>query len=200
MTDGPTADPQGTTAISQWARRKRVSHQVRPEQGWFRKWEPFDTMISPTCFLNACSWPAPPGNVTLAEPWTEEGDDEPMDRTIVAFVSHPGLGWRASMHSGEHFITRVAFIENPPEPQVKLSDPVWDEHVVTRAASAADAAAAFHPALRQLLAGWGFQGHLELRRGGLVVHYAGLKPIPEHLSRMSRIAPQLVSTALRYPS
>ncbi|MBW2523128.1 MAG: hypothetical protein JRI23_03090 [Deltaproteobacteria bacterium] len=195
---GPTVDPQGTGPIAQWARRKRVAHQVRPEQGWFRKWEPFDTMISPTCFLNALSWPAPPGNVTLAEPWTEEGDEEPMDRTIIAFVSHPGLRLRASMHAGEHFITRVTFLEDPPLPEVQLGDPLWDQHVVTRGASVEEAAAAFHPALRQLLAGWGFQGHLELRPCGLVLHYAGLKPTPEHLSRMSRIVPEVVTAALRY--
>lgn len=194
--EGPSQDPRGTAAIAQWARRKRVSHQVRPDQSWFRRWEPFDTMISPSCYLNACSWPAPPGNVTLAEPWTEEGDDEPMGRTLVAFVSHPKLQHRASMRSGEHFITRVTFLEAPPLPEVELGDPLWDEHVSTRAASVADGAAAFRPELRQLLAGWGFRGHLEIRPGGMVLHYAGLKPIPEHLSQLGRIVSQVLAAAL----
>lgn len=199
MMDGPTVDPQGTAAIAQWARRKGVSHNVRPDQAWFRKWEPYDTMVSPTCFLNACSWPVSRAVVTLAEPWTEEGDEEPMDRTLVAFVSHPELTRRASMRSGEHFITRVTFLEDPPAPQVKIGDPVWDEHVVTRAASTEEAARAFHPELRQLLAGWGFSGHLELRPGGLVLHYGGLKPVPDHLSQLSHIASQVLAAALRYP-
>lgn len=196
---GPTADPQGSPQLAHWARKRRVSHQVRPEQPWFRRWEPYDTMVAPVCYLNACSWPAPPGTITLAEPWTEEAEDDPMERTVWAFVSHPGLRFRASMRVGEDFFTRVAFLEDPPPPQVKLGDPVWDEHVVTRAASAEEAARAFHPELRKLLAEWGFHGHLELRNGGAVIHYAGLKPLPEHYDRMSRIAPQIVTTALRYP-
>ena len=88
------------------------------------------------------------------------------------------------MRSGEHFVTRVAYIESRPPPQVKIGDTVWDEHVTTFAISEAKAASAFPPRLRSLLASWGFQGHLEIRPGGLALYVAGLRPITEHYSRL----------------
>lgn len=100
------------------------------------------------------------------------------------------------MRVGEHFLTRVAFIESPPPPRVVLGDALWDAHVTTFAASPREAAAAFHPRLRKLLARRGFQGHLELRAGGLVVHCAGLRPIPEHYDRLLGIVRELVNAAL----
>jgi hypothetical protein len=101
---------------------------------------------------------------------------------------------------GEHFLTRVAFLENPPPPKVTIGDELWDSHVATFAASAETAALAFHPRLRKLLAGWGFEGHLELRaRGGLVVHYAGLRPTPAHYDRMLSILRDLVNAAIEAP-
>jgi hypothetical protein len=194
---GPTIDPQGSDEIARWARAQRTSHFVRPEQSWFRNWEPYDTMISPSCYLNACSWPLRSALFTLAEPWTEEGDEEPMERAVLAFVTHPRLRWRAAARAGEHFLTRVAFLESPPPPEVKLGDPQWDEHVMTRAFSADEAARALRPALRQLLAGWGFLGHLELRPGGLVVHYAGYWPSAESYAKLSNVAAQILAAALR---
>jgi hypothetical protein len=115
----------------------------------------------------------------IVEPWYATDDGEPLERALLGFAMHPGITRRAAMRVGEHFMTRVAFLESPSPPQVRIGDALWDEHVTTFAASAEVAAAAFHPRLRKLLAGWGFQGHLELRaRGGLVVHWAGLRPIP----------------------
>jgi hypothetical protein len=116
----------------------------------------------------------------------------------MAFAVHPGLERRAAMRVGEHFLTRVAYIESAPPPTVQLGDATWDKHVVTLAASRSEAAAAFHRRLRKLLAGWGFQGHLELRPGGLVVHYAGLQPTPEGYDRLLRITREIVAKAVAH--
>ncbi len=196
---GPSYDPVGTPAIGRWAASRQMGYDKRPEQSWFRGWEPYDTMVSPACYLNACSWKARPATAVIAEPWTEEGDTEPMDRTLLGLVSHPGLRHRASMRSGEHFITRVAFVQSRPPPQVQLGDALWDQHVVTFAADAREAAMAFHPELRRMLATWGLRGHLELRPGGLVLHDARLKPTAADYERLARALPDIVNTALRYP-
>jgi hypothetical protein len=146
--------------------------------------------------VNACSWAAHPGSATIVEPWTEDGLFEPMDRTLFAFVRHPNLRYGASMRVGEHFITRVAFLTDPPPPEVKLGDPVWDEHVVTRAASVEQAQRAFTPSLRQLLRNWGFRGHLELRPGGLIMHCADLKPTAQGYDAMMQRVKPVVDAAM----
>ena len=64
---GPSVDPPGSQAIAHWAMARGVTHQVRPDQSWFRTWEPYDTMVSPCWYLNSCSWAAHPGNVCLTE-------------------------------------------------------------------------------------------------------------------------------------
>ena len=192
----PNFLPQGSDAVQRWALGRGLGYAARPDESWFRQLEPFDTVVAPAWYFNACSWSAHPGSVTLVEPWTEDDLVEPMDRTVFAFAQHPGLGGRASMRSGEHFITRVSFLVDPPPPKVALGDPVWDEHVVTHAASVGDAQAAFTPALRSLLQSWGFRGHLEIHPGGILLHYAGLKPTPADYDRLSRIVPQVVSAAL----
>lgn len=155
-------------------------------------------MVSPAAYYNACSWPAPPGSVTLVEPYSEDEDTgiEPIDRTVIGLASHPGLRYLASMRVGEHFITRTTILTDPPPPLVELGDPVWDQNVVTRAHSAADARYAFTTALRGLLRNWGFAGHIELRPGGAVIHYAGLSPTPDGYERLSRALPQIVTAAL----
>ena len=99
------------------------------------------------------------------------------------------------MRVGEHFVTRVAFLTDPPLPEVDIGDPVWDQHVVTRAGSAQEAHYAFPPRLRALLQTWGFQGHIEMRPGGAVVHYAGLKPVPAHYEQLTQVIPQLITAA-----
>jgi len=180
--------PPGSALIAQWAASRGLSWDPQPDEVWFRQWEPYDTIAPPSRYWNSCLWQTSPGHAVIVEPWYATDEGEPIERALLGYAVHPGITRRAAMRVGEHFLTRVAFLESPPPPQVTIGDPVWDEHVTTFAASAEVAAAAFHPRLRKLLAGWGFQGHLELRaRGGLVVHYAGLRPIPADWS--SRSAP-----------
>jgi len=192
----PTFVPLGSDQVRLWAQRRGLGYEPRPSERWFRDWEPFDMLTSPAAYLNACSWNANPGSATIVEPWTEDGLFEPMDRTIFAFVRHPNLRHRASMRAGEHFVTRVTFLTDPPPPEQQLGDPVWDEHVTTRAGSTAEAQAAFNPRLRDLLRRWGFQGHLELRAGGLILYCADLKATPQHYDAMMQRIPEVVNAAL----
>ncbi len=191
--------PIGSEQIAAWAASRGLAYRPAPDEAWFRDWEPFDTMAPPTLYLNACTWPQMPGQVTVVEPWYAPEDGTPLDRTIVAFANHPGLRFKASMRAGEHFLTRVAFIESKPPPEVKLGDELWDKHVTTFAWTAQEGGAAFHRRVRRLLAGWGFQGHIELRQGGLVCHYAGLVPNARDYDRMLFIVRDLVNTAVNYP-
>ena len=196
MAIDPAFSPSGSDQIAFWAHKRGLIYKLRPPMEWFREWEPFDTITSPPIYFNAVSWTANPGSLTLAEPWTEDGMIEPMDRTILGFASHPALRYRASMRSGEHFITRVTFLTDKPAPEQKLGDPVWDEHCVTRAASSEQARAAFTSALRNLLRSWGFRGHIEMRPNGLMMHHAALKPTPADYERMTQLLPQAVTAAL----
>ena len=195
MTAGPKL-PQGSGDIGRWAHNKRLQYAPHPDERALRNFEPFDTMVSPARFYNAVSWMSPPGSATLVEPWTEEGLLEPMDRTVLAFISHPALRGRASARIGEHFITRVSVLTDPPQPKVALGDAYWDKHVITHAMSPAAAQAALTPPLRQLLAQWSFAGHLEMKPGCLVLHYAGCRPTPAGYERLSGLIPPLVNAAL----
>jgi len=195
----PRPLPPGSALVQQWAAHAGLTYQTRPDETWFRRWEPHDTIAPPTLFFNSCTWVTQPGHVVLVEPWYAPEDAEPLERGVIAFAVHPGLERRAAIRVGEYFLTRVAFIESPPPPEVKLGDELWDTHVKTFARSARDAAMAFHPRLRKLLAGWGFQGHLELREGGLVVYYAGLQPTPEGYDRLLRITKDIVNKAVTHP-
>ena len=192
----PTFVPIGSDQIERWALSRRLVYKQRPPMEWFREWEPYDTITSPAMYFNAVSWTANPGAITIAEPWTEDGTFEPMDRTLLAFASHPGLRYRACMRSGEFFITRVTFLTDKPEPEQKLGDPVWDEHCVTRAQSAEHARAAFTPSLRALLQQWGFRGHIEMRPNGLMMHYAQMRPIVQHYEQLTELLPKVVIAAL----
>ncbi len=189
--------PAGSDRIAAWARSRRAAYEGMPNAEWFRAWEPFDTMVSAEAYLNSVSWAMPPGLVTVAEPWLAALDSEPLDRTLLAFVTHPAFRRRAAARGGEHFNTRVAFIENAPPPTVQIGDPVWDQHMVTFAASPSEAAAAFPEGARRLLASWGFTGHIEVRPGGLVIHFAGTRPEPEHLSRLAKAIPALVAELVK---
>jgi hypothetical protein len=196
----PPRLPPGSTAVAEWAARSRLGYEPFPDEDWFRRWEPHDIIAPPGAFFNSVTWMAAPdpGHVVLVEPWYAPEDAEPLDRAVVAFAVHPGLRRRAAARVGEHFLTRVAYIESPPPPTVKVGDPVWDLNVVTLAASPSEAAAAFHGRLRKLLSGWGFTGHVELRAGGLVVYYAGLKPIPAGYERLLRITREIMAKAITY--
>ena len=184
--------------MAHWAMGRRVGCEARPNQDWFRQWEPFHEMVSPAAYYNSCSWPAPPGSVTLVEPYTEDEQSliDPIDRTVFGFANHPGLRFTASMRAGEHFITRTAILTDPPPPLVEIGDPVWDQHVVTRAHSLQQARGAFTTTLRGLLQRWGFTGHIELRPGGAVIHQAGIQPTPQGYEQLSQVLPQIVQAAL----
>jgi hypothetical protein len=163
-----------------------------PDQGWFHAWEPYDSMVSAEAYFNSVSQALPPGSVTAAEPWFAPVDSEPLERTLLLYVSHPAFVRRAAARVGEHFNTRVAYLESPPMPTVTLGDPSWDNRFTTLAASPSEGAAAFPVGARRLLESWRFAGHLEVRPGGLVVHFAGTRPSPEHLDRLLSSAPELV--------
>lgn len=176
--------PPGSDAIASWAARRRLGYEARPDGRWFRKWEPFDTMVSAEAYYNAVTWSVPGGTVTVAEPWIAPLDSEPLGRTLLFFAVHPGLTRRAAARAGEHFNTRVAYVENPPPPRVQLGEPTWDHHATTFAASPSEALAALPRAARELLLGWGFAGHLEVRPGGLVFNQIGIAPDPRPLDGM----------------
>ncbi len=194
----PPSVPHGSSVIAHWAASRGLRYEAHPDESWFRRWEPHDTIAPPSHFLNACTWIAAPhpGHVVLVEPWYAFDDMPPLDRTVMAFASHPSLGPRAAIRGGEHFLTRVAFIESARPPEAPLGDPAWDALVTTFAASPEMAATAFHRRLRKLLVGWKFQGHLEVRPGGLVLHFAGLRPIQEDYDRLLRITQQVVEKAI----
>lgn len=175
-----------------------LSYEARPDEAWFRQWEPFDTMAPPSAYLNACTRRTPDGHLVLVEPWYAPDDAEPLERTVLAFATHPAIVRRASARVGEHFNTRTLFLEGPPPRPTKLGDALWDEHAATFAASPEEGRAAFHGRLRALLAGWGFRGHVELRAGGgLVLHVAGLPPTPEGYDRLAQSLVEVVAAASR---
>src|SRR5437868_14497161 len=118
--------PIGSDQIVGWAAARGLAYRGEPDEAWFREWEPFDTMAPPTLYLNACTWAQAPGQVTMVEPWYAPEDGTPLDRTILAFATHPSLRYKASMRCGEHFLTRVAFLENKPPPEIKVGDELWD--------------------------------------------------------------------------
>jgi hypothetical protein len=188
--------PPGALHVARWAQSRGLVFVARPDEAWFRRWEPYDTIAPPQHYFASVTWNAPYGSVVLVEPWTTGEDMEPLERTLMAFGVHPGLTRRAAMKVGDPFMTRVAFIESPPPPKVLLGDAVWDEHVTTFAASPAEARAAFTPKLRALLAAWGFQGHLEIRPAGLCVHWHGLAPSPEGYDRLLAAMPRIVGAAV----
>lgn len=191
-----SALPEGAEQLAWLARQKRLTFEPRPNEDWFHAWEPFDTMVSAEHYVNAVSWSMPPGTVTAAEPWLADIAGEPIDRTLLVFVSHPAFTRRAAARAGEHFNTRVAYLESPPPPTVRIGDATWDAQVTTLAASASEAVAALPPGARRLLLSWRFTGHLEVRPGGFVVHFAGTRPTADHLGRLLGTVPELTRALL----
>jgi hypothetical protein len=141
-------------------------------------------MVSAPVYYNAVTWPLGSGQATAAEPWLAPTDSEPLERTVLVFVSHPGFVGRVAVRGGSHFNTRVTYLEGPPIPAVELGDPRWDVRWVTLAESVSEAHARLPWGARELLSRWGFSGHLELRPGRLIVHFAGTRPEPDHLERL----------------
>lgn len=195
----PPFVPPGSMHVAQWAHSRGLTYVARPDEAWFRRWEPYDTIAPPQHYFASVTWNAHYGPIVIVEPWTTEEEMEPLERTIMAFAVHPGLTRRAAMRVGEPFMTRVAFLESAPPPTVTVGDKLWDTHVTTFAASGSEAAAAFHPTLRKLLAGWGFQGHLELRPSGVVVHWQGLLPTPDGYARLLAAMPEIATAAAARP-
>ena len=187
--------PNGSDQIAHWARLRGSFYAARPEETWFRQWEPHDTMIAPEHFFNACTINFPAGSVVIVEPWAAGEGIDPIERTLLAYATHRGFSRRAAMRVGEPFLTRVAFLESPPPPKVTLGDKIWDENVSTFAASQGEALAAFPKPLRDLLRGRGFKGHLEIRPGGFIVHYDGLVPRPDHYDMMMRVVLDIAAAA-----
>jgi hypothetical protein len=182
--------------IVAWAQANGLLWSPYPDERWFRSWEPYDTIAPPGLYLNAVTRNTPHGPYVLAEPWyAPDLSVEPLGRAIFAYAAHPNLMRRAAMRVGEFFLTRVVYLESPPPPKVTIGEALWDAHVETFAASGAEAAAAFPPRLRALLAGWGFQGHLEIRPGGLLLYMAGLEPVAEHYQRLMGIVREVLHAA-----
>lgn len=190
----------GTERIRSWAVRNNLTFEPQPDPAWYERWEPFDTMVAPSRYLNSVVASLPPGHVSIVEPWHAEPDLEPLDRAVMAFATHPALRFRASVRIGEWFITRVAFVGSVPPAKARVGDADWDTKAVTFAASEAEAKTAFHPQLRNFLNAWRFRGHLELRPGGLAVHVGGLRPEPHHIELLLQFVAPLVANALAYPS
>jgi len=188
--------PGGTDRIAHWAARNGFAWRPVPEQEWFHAWEPYDTMVSPPRYINSVPRQYRRGAITFVEPWMGDEDTEPIDRTWMAFACHPRLIRKASARVGESFLTRVAFIETPPPPKVLLGDKEWDEWAMTFAVQQSEAQAAFRPQVRQVLRAWKFQGHVELRPGGLILQVAGMGPTPENLEHLAKFAPAVLDAAL----
>lgn len=202
----PTASafvPTGSDHVAHWARLRGLVYTARPPEDWFRQWEPHDTMVSPEHFFNSVAFRLPSlrgmppvGDGAIVEPWTAPEGVDPLERTIVGYATHPGLVHRAAMRTGEPFLTKVAFLESPPPPKVTVGDKIWDENVTTFAASQSEALAAFRSTFRELLRSRGFRGHLELRPGGVIAHYEGLLPRPDHYDMLMRVMIDVVAAAI----
>ena len=192
--------PPDPEPMRNWAARRGMLFFARPDPAWFEAWEPYDTMIAPSHYVNSVAGTTPAGHVAYVEPWTADEGMEPLDRTLLGFATHEGLRVRASARIGEWFLTRVAFVGTTPPHRVQVGDQAWDRDVHTFAPLPEHAAYGFHPKVRALLEAWRFRGHIELRPGGLVVHVAGLRPTPGDLDRLADFMPRLLANALAYPS
>lgn len=187
----------GSEVIRAYAASRRLAYEARPDERWFRHWEPYDTMVAPELWLNSVTQHNPWGVHVVAEPWTAGEGLEPIERALVGFAQVPTPLRRAAMRVGEPFLTKVAFLEAPPPPRVTVGDKVWDTHVTTFAASSSEAVTAFPPRLREYLRQRGFQGHLEMRPGGFVVHHEGWPSTPEHYDRTLRLLHDIATTLRR---
>src|SRR5688500_5546198 len=99
--------PSGSDAIAAFARARGLGYEATPREDFFRRWEPHDTMVAPETWYNACTEVARwGGHVVIAEPWTAGASLEPLERTLVAFVTVPWLTRRAAMRVGEPFLTK----------------------------------------------------------------------------------------------
>ena len=190
----------GEHRIQTWAEKKGMRFDRTPDPVWYVQWEPFDTMVAPMRYQNAAVGTYPHGHIAIAEPWTAEGTETPLDRTIVGFATHDGLRFHASARIGAWFNTRVAYVGSAKPNEVSVGDPEWDDVATTFAMSPQHACAALHPALRKMLRAWRFQGHIELRMGGLAIHVAGLRPVVDDYAKLAEFIPAVVANAAAYPT
>lgn len=188
--------PPGSETIGYFARARGFSYDPRPDERWFRHWEPHDTLVAPQLWLNSCTERTPYGVFVIAEPWTTDEGMEPIERAVVCFAQVAGPPHRASMRVGEPFLTRVAYLESLPPPEMTLADPEWDGEIKTFARSRGDAERAFPPKLRRLLLDRKFRGHLEIRAGGFVVHHEGIAPTAYGYELTLRIAHDIAKSFL----
>ncbi|MCS6901157.1 MAG: hypothetical protein RMJ98_16190 [Myxococcales bacterium] len=189
--------PPGSECIDTWARFHRLPYRSFPEDAWFRAWEPFWVLISPLRYLNAVQAAVGYSQVVLVEPWYAEEGFQPERRSLFAFVSHPGLRYRAAARIGASSLTRVTFLGGHRPVEQSTGDTEWDHLALTYAASPLDAVRAFTPSLRKLLLRWRFTGHLELRHGGLLLHLADAQPVPQDLERVLQWVPMVLDKALK---
>ena len=189
--------PPGSEQIAAWARARRFPYQLAPEPEWYRAWEPFWTMVAPARYFNAVQYPLPTGSVVVVEPWAAVGDEPPLGRAVMAFVSHPALAHRAAARVGGSHLTRVSFLGVTPPQQQSTGDTDWDDAALTFGVTPLDAVRAFTPSLRKLLLAWRFAGHLEIRPGGLVFHLADAQPTPPDYERVMGWVPALLEKALK---
>jgi hypothetical protein len=192
--------PPDPEPIRAWAAQQGMLFFAEPQAAWFEAWEPFDTMVAPARYVNSVVATVRSASFVYVEPWTAGEGLEPIDRTLLAFVTHGGLRVRAAARIGEWFLTRVAFVGSIPPHEVRIGDDAWDRKARTYAPLPDHARYAFHPTVRALLDAWRFRGHVELRPGGLVVHVAGIRPIPSDLTQLADFVPRLLDAALAYPS
>jgi hypothetical protein len=190
--------PPGSDQIGLWAYKRNLPYQPTPEPDWYRAWEPFLTMVSPARYHNAVQCPLGSSQVVLAEPWAAVGDLEPLGRTLMAFVTHGALRYRAAARIGGSHLTRVSFLGSAPPRQQSTGDTEWDNRAITFADTPLEAVRAFTPSLRKLLLGWDFEGHIEIRPGGLVFHLATSRPIPSDYERLLAWMPMVLDKANKH--
>jgi hypothetical protein len=198
MVDPPP--PPGSYVVASWAGARGYPFQYNPDDSWYRAWEPFDTLVAPARYLNAVATSVRRARLVVVEPWMAYGDDSPVARTLFAFVRHPAVRGRASMHIGGSHVTRVTFLHSPPPPRQRLGDEVLDPHATVYAPTPADVQFSFPAALRAYLRDEHFEGHLEVRPGGFVLHRAHLDPNPGGYERLLAFATEALGRLVLAPS
>ena len=193
----PAPLPPGSDAIAAWARGRGLRYQPYPDADWYRAWEPFETMVAPAQYFNAVEVPLAGARAVLAEPWSATGDGVPLGRTVIAFVTDPRFTWRASARVGASHLTRVRWLGAAPPKQRQTGDVEWDDVALTFAKSPLEAVRAFTPSLRKLLLAWKFEGHMELREGGFVLHVSEMRPTAKDYERLAGWLPMVSEKGLK---
>lgn len=190
--------PPGVSEVGAWARRAGLSFEARPLPDWYRRWEPFDVLVAPERYFGAVGYALGSSAVAIAEPWPSEGEAEPLGRDLLAFVADARFSFRAAARVGPGtHLTRVSFLTSAKPTEQTTGDTEWDHVAVTYARTPLDAVRGVGPSLRKLLLGWNFQGHIEVRPGGMIVHAAGIEPTPRGYETLRAWLPPIVEKALK---